>query len=312
MEELVSIIVPIYNLEKHINKCVLSIVNQTYKKIEIILVDDGSDEDESPRICDEWGKKDKRIKVIHKENGGLSSARNEGIKNSVGSYLMFIDGDDYIENDMVENLYKSVTENNAQIATCGFIYQTYVKQEIRHSKENYVVDSEEALRRLFACDDMSQAICDKIFKRELFDTIKFPEGKFHEDIGTLWKLIDKAERVSHINKCGYHYVQRKGSILHRKFTIEQLSLIEFREEIVKNVAEKYPNILNEAENIFIRTLINCIILCYRNNMQKKYKELKEKLKSYMPRVMKNPKMKLKIKIKSILILYFGGSRVFKK
>ena len=119
MNPLISVIVPVYKAEKYLDKCVQSIVNQTYKNLEIILVDDGSP-DNCPEMCDEWAKKDSRIKVIHKENGGVSSARNAGLDNSFGDYIGFVDSDDFIENDFYECLYDNLVENGADISFCTF------------------------------------------------------------------------------------------------------------------------------------------------------------------------------------------------
>ena len=147
MEELISIIVPVYNAEKYLNKCIKSIINQTYKKLEIILIDDGST-DNSGKIIDKWQKEDSRIIVIHKENEGFSEARNIGIIKSKGKYLSFIDNDDYIEVDFIESLYKSIIQNDSQIAAGGYIYETYTKQEIRYAREIYIENAEENIRKI--------------------------------------------------------------------------------------------------------------------------------------------------------------------
>ena len=141
MDKLVSIVVPVYNVDKYLDKCVNSIINQKYKNLEIILVDDGST-DESGKKCDLWAEKDNRIRVIHKENGGLSDARNVGIDNSKGYYISFIDSDDFIENDMIEVLLKEIKENNCDISICGY-YKTYVDKDeiIDNSKEIFVMNN---------------------------------------------------------------------------------------------------------------------------------------------------------------------------
>ncbi len=176
MEDIISIIVPIYNTRRYIDKCVESIVNQTYKNIEIILVDDGST-DGSDKKCDEWKEKDKRIKVIHKENEGASSARNVGIENAKGKYIAFIDSDDYIDLDIIEALYKRLIETNSEISSGGFIVETYAGKKSKFAEENYVANSEEALRRLFLHEDISLSLCDELYKKELFETIKLPIRK---------------------------------------------------------------------------------------------------------------------------------------
>ena len=181
MEELISVIVPVYNVEIFFDKCMTSIVNQTYKNLEIILVDDGST-DKSGKKCDEWKEKDERIKVIHKENGGASSARNVGLEDVTGNWISFIDSDDYIEKTFLENLYNSAKENNADIAAGGFKRITLYKEKIKYSEENFISDKKDMMRRFLLNDGLSFAMCDKIYKKKLFDTIRFPEGKMNEDI----------------------------------------------------------------------------------------------------------------------------------
>ena len=202
-KELISVIVPIYDIEKYLNKCIESIVNQSYENLEIILIDDGST-DESGKICDKWKEKDGRIKVIHKENGGLSDARNVGIENSTGEILYFIDGDDYIDFDIIDNLYFSLLENNTDISMGGLVRELYFEQKTLYSDKNYVVDSKEILRKMFI-NEICTTVCNILFKKKLFEDIKFPVGKINEDSATLYKLFDKADKISHINKAGYYY-----------------------------------------------------------------------------------------------------------
>lgn len=303
MEDLVSVIIPVYNVEKYLDKCVESIVNQIYQNLEILLINDGS-KDNSGKLCDAWHEKDKRIKVIHKENGGLSDARNVGIRNAKGKYLLFVDSDDYLELDMIDNLYKNALKNDAQIVAGGFIYETNLEQTPYYAEKNYVANSEEILKRLFTNNDISPAICDKLYLKSLFDEIEFPVGKIHEDTATLYRLFDKAEVICHINKAGYHYVQREQSIIHKQFNKKNLVILEFKEEMVQFIKGKYTSLLNEAENFYIEDLNKYILLCYKNNLKEEYQFWKHKLKQYLVRIFRNSKMKWKTKIKSILIM--GG------
>lgn len=311
MDELISIIVPIYNTERYIDRCLESLVNQTYKKIEIILVDDGST-DKSLRKCDEWKNKDKRIKVIYKKHTKTSDTRNKGIENATGKYLFFVDSDDYIDLDIIEELYKEMIETDSDISACGFVLETYTENIPKFSETNYVADSEEAIRRLFMHDDISLAICDKLYKREIFEDIRFPVGKTHEDIGTLYKLLDKAEKICHINRAGYHYIQRNGSTVHSEYTKDKLVVIEFIEEAMKFTKDKFPKLVEESEVFYIEFLLNNIIFCRKNKFKAEIKELKKKLKKILPRILKNSKMKISMKMKSLLIAYFGCERIYKK
>lgn len=310
MEDLISIIVAVYNAKWYLEKCVNSLINQTYRNLEIILVDDVST-DNSGEICDDFQKKDERIKVIHKENGGHADARNAGIKASKGNYIFFVDNDDYIDSDLIECLYKRAKQCNAEIVACGYIKETYYSNKIEYAKENYIADSEEMIRRMLQYDDVSLALWDKLYKRELFEDIELPKDIVYDEVSSLYRLFDRAKIIAHIDKAGYHYVQRAGSILHKKFNKEKLCIIDLSEKILEFVTKKYPKIICEAESFLIINLNKAIIECYKNKFKKEYKQFKNKSKEYISRTLKNPKIKLKTKLKNILITYFGFARVFK-
>ncbi len=309
MEELISVIVPVYNIDKFLNRCIQTIAGQTYKNLEIILVDDGSD-DESPRICDEWKEKDNRIKVIHKTNEGPADARNVGIKNAKANYLTFVDADDYIESDLIESLYKALIENNAQISLGGYMYEDYSGKNKLRANERYIADSEEAIKRLIRNDDIYIAVWGKLYTKEIFDGIEFPSGKINEDLAITYKLFDKADRIVHLDEAKYNYVQRNGSIMHTKFKLEQTSVADFKEELLGFVEKKYPRLVKDAEKFLVVSLNWCVIATYKKKLKKEYKFYKAKLKQYIPRFLKNKEIKLKIKIKAIFIAYLGFSRFY--
>lgn len=216
MNELISIIVPVYKVEPYIKRCVQSIIEQSYKNIEIILVDDGSP-DKSGEICDEFSKKDERIKVIHKPNGGLSDARNAGLKIAKGEYIGFVDSDDYIENDMFECLYKLCTENKAQISIVSY-YEYYNGKLISVRKNDKLekFNKTEAIKELLIDSKIQSYAWNKLFKRELFDGIIFPTNKNFEDIATTLLLFEKAEKVVLLEEPKYHYLRRNDSIIGKK------------------------------------------------------------------------------------------------
>lgn len=213
MEELISIIVPVYNVEKYLEKCVKSIIKQTYKNIEIILVDDGS-KDNSGKICDELEKIDNRIKVIHKENGGLSDARNAGLKIATGKYIGFVDSDDYIKEDMFETLYKLNKENNSDISIVSY-YEIYNERviSVRESKELEILNKIEAIKELLIDTKIQSYAWNKLFKKELFNNIEFPTNKNFEDIATTLLLFEKANKIVLLEDPKYYYVRRDDSIV---------------------------------------------------------------------------------------------------
>ncbi|MCB2353216.1 glycosyltransferase [Clostridium estertheticum] len=211
---LISIIVPIYNVEVYIRNCVDSILGQSYENLEIILVDDGSP-DNCGDICDEYRSKDKRIKVIHKKNGGLSSARNAGIDIASGDYLGFIDSDDWIERDMYESLYNALTSHKADISVCGrYIVDGSRITTISDSEKAEVFTRSEALSELVLDEysGMKNFAWDKLYKKELFNDIRYPEGKYYEDIFTTYKLFSKSNKIVDIKSPKYYYLLRGDSI----------------------------------------------------------------------------------------------------
>ena len=234
----ISIIVPVYNVEKYLNKCIESILNQTFNKFELILVNDGST-DKCGEICDQYKKHDSRIKVIHKQNGGLSSARNAGLEIACGKYIGFIDSDDWIDFSMYDTLYKLAKEYDADIVQCNFT-KAYDDNDIKidsyedvKNKDVRIIDKNKALSNLMG----DQEICvqsvvswNKLYKKKLFNNIRFPKGKIHEDEFTTYKLFDKCEKIVLTNEKLYFYRQTPNSIMNSKFNNKRLDFIEAREE----------------------------------------------------------------------------------
>lgn len=223
MEPLISVIVPVYNVEDYLDRCIESIVNQTYKNLEIILVDDGSS-DNCPVMCDEWAKKDSRIKVIHKENGGLSDARNYGIELSAGEYLSFVDSDDYVDSDFIESLHSAIEKFNTKLSICNMttfdengktdetFTQPYKSLTLAEGHEKY-----ESLLRHCAVN--------KLYKREIFDTIRYPKGKLYEDLYIYHHILDKVDKVAYTGKNSYFYFIRSGSIMNSTYTIHSTDIV---------------------------------------------------------------------------------------
>lgn len=247
-EALISVIVPVYNVEKYLDECVESIVNQTYKNLEIILVDDGST-DNSGKICDELAKKDNRIHVIHKENGGLSDARNVGIDVSTGDYIQFIDSDDYIEHDMIEFLVSNIIKYNADISICSnyiFDEEECINQS---TGEVCLYNRLEILQEVLLDEKIRCYAWNKLFRKELFKEIRFPKGKILEDILTIPKLFEKANTVIFNDVAKYYYRQREGSILHVQTKHTKLAYIHAALEMLEFLKEK-------EESLFLYCVYN--------------------------------------------------------
>lgn len=220
MSDLISIIVPVYNVEQYLSRCIDSIIDQTYTNLEIILVDDGSP-DRCGEMCEEYAARDKRIKVIHKENGGLSEARNAGIDASSGKYLMFVDSDDYIAPDMVKKLYDALVAADADMSICNFKYiWENADEEDKSFNQNLPIKDEitssgEVLSHsLFEPKSWFWIVSwNKLYKYELFDNIRFPKGKIHEDEFIAHRIFYKCKRIAGVSGQLYFYWQRKGSIM---------------------------------------------------------------------------------------------------
>ena len=234
MKDLISVVVPIYNVEKYLPKCVESICGQTYRNLEIILVDDGSP-DQCGKLCDDYAKMDERIKVIHKKNGGLSDARNAGIEVATGKYIGFVDSDDYIHPQMYELLYDSLQKDKTCIAVCAFqsIQESeHVETKVLNSIQAEVISSEtERINCFFEKNYEEFTVAwNKLYPMEYFSDIRYPKGKIHEDEFTTYKLLEKAQSISFVREPLYYYVQRGNSIMGEAFNEKRLHRLEAYQE----------------------------------------------------------------------------------
>lgn len=261
---LISVIVPVYNVEQYLDKCIESIRAQSYQNLEIIIVDDGST-DQSGKICDSYLQKDSRIKVIHKENGGLSDARNKGIECANGDYLAFIDSDDWIEWDMIECLWQGISQGT-EMAICGY-YCNDTGKDIAggfervwaYENDMVVLPKMEVLEFLLA-DQITNFAWNKLYKKELFDScegkICFPFRRNFEDVAIMYRLMDNASNIALVNKPLYHYVYRKNGIVGSKKIGDLLDCCEFRQERYLWTEQKYPRLCamqwNGIEDAMVR------------------------------------------------------------
>jgi len=212
---LISVIVPVYKVEPYLDKCVQSIVNQTYTNLEIILVDDGSP-DNCPAMCDAWAEKDSRIRVIHKKNGGLSDARNAGMADASGKFIAFVDSDDWVERDYIEAMYRALKDTDADIAACDvrWVWEQNLPEPIlstEYPRRN--VTREEALTELVENRGFRQVAWNKLYKKELLAGEQYPVGRLHEDEFFTYRILDKAKRLVYVDAPLYNYLQRSGSIM---------------------------------------------------------------------------------------------------
>ncbi len=306
--EIISIIVPCYNVEKYIERCVTSLVNQTYINIEIILVDDGST-DSTSELCESYKRDDSRIKVIHKKNGGLSDARNAGMKVATGNYFFFLDSDDFISTDTIKFLYKNLLDKDADISTCAHInyFENKSTKNRTYDNKNFVYETEDALKNLLYEKNITTSAWGKLYKRNLFDNIEYPKGKICEDLPTTYLLFAKSKRVSINSIPMYYYLIRKDSIIHSKFNKKRLDALDFAEEETKFIKEKFPNIINAAisrefmEAVYISTTIPCSI---------EYKDARKKIKNILKKYRKNVLIDSNVNMNEKVYAYMSYLNIF--
>lgn len=246
-EPLISVIVPVYKVEKYLNRCVESIAGQTYSNLEIILVDDGSP-DYCPAMCDVWAEKDSRIKVVHKKNGGLSDARNAGMEVACGELIGFVDSDDWIAPDMYQRLYEAMKADNSDVSACGveMVWGDGTLSKMLTKTGSCVLDKEEAMQALIEESWLKQPVWYKLYKTALIRDILFPVGKYHEDVFWSYRAIGAAERVSVVNHVGYYYWQRSESIMGEEYSLKRLDAIEALEARQNYLENNFPDLATKA------------------------------------------------------------------
>lgn len=250
---LVSIIIPVYNVEEYLEQCLDSVINQTYKNLEIWLVDDGS-EDSGGKICDEYKELDSRIRVIHKENGGLSSARNVALDLMKGEYVYFLDSDDFISLDLIETYINLAEKYNVDVIM-GTLYEfygnidtnVYINPNIHPEK----FSKKEALKLMLLDEKLYHAAAGPMFKSDLYTDIRFPVGMLYEDYATVYYVILKCQSVLYIDDNRYYYRMRPGSIMNSKVTEKDMVILDIADNVSSDMVKEYP----ELENYAIRKKI---------------------------------------------------------
>ncbi len=211
-----SIIVPVYKVEPYIHKCVDSILNQSFTDFELLLVDDGSP-DNCGKICDEYAAKDKRVRVIHKANGGLSDARNFGLEEAIGEYVSFIDSDDWVDENIYSESLEYMQKNELDIVCFDVTEVRTNKNLVRHKFDgDKIFDAQDALYKILV-DEIDNSACNKIFKRSIWKDVSFPVGRRFEDVATTYKVFNNASKIGYMKKAYYYYLKREGSIIATSF-----------------------------------------------------------------------------------------------
>lgn len=286
MQPLISVIVPIYNVEPYLNSCVQAIVNQTYDNLEIILVDDGSP-DNCPALCDAWAECDSRIKVIHKTNGGLSDARNAGLAAATGELISFIDSDDWIEPAFFSALYHAMEQTGAEIAECA---TQYVAEDGTIIKTRTAVpgplDHTEALRRLVLEDGVYQTVWNKLYRSEIIEGIPFVFGKYHEDDFWTYQVFDRIHKLATVETPLYNYLQRGTSIIGTGYRFRRLDSLEARFQRMEYL-QKYEELADLSRQQFTLDCmwhLQCTLRCLSGQERQTARETILALKAKTPKV----------------------------
>jgi len=315
----VSIIVPVYNVEFYLTRCIDSLVNQTLKDIEIILVDDGST-DESGKLCDRYAEKDNRIKVIHKINGGLSDARNAGLDKCTGNYIGFVDGDDYIDVNMFEILYRTSIRYKTDISVgslTSVINNKIVKDidsfKLYKNVEEYITDA--FLGRI------SVSVCNKLYRRQIFENLRFKVGKTSEDAYIFLTSVLGMKNFALDGRAKYYYVHRENSITTARYNEKIYDVIEAYRLNLNIIKSMYPKIVDVAEYKLLWsyrvTLDRILLFSDYSRYQDKVVQLQNLIRSNLYRALNNKYMKRSEKIAFILIasnicIYLKMKKIFGK
>ena len=290
---LISVIVPVYKVEPYLRECVDSILNQTFSDFELILVDDGSS-DNCPKICDEYALKDSRIVVIHKENGGLSSARNAGIAIAKGKYLSFIDSDDYVESTFLERLVNAQIKYNADLVICSHKV-TNSKNGITSKIREYnqiVLDKYTFWHHKFNMEADNVVAWNKLYKKELFNNVRYPEGKIREDEFVIHRITDRCNRIVYLPSALYIYRQNSASIMNN--TDNQNKYIDYLEAIADRISfqckKNYPQeIIYLSFNNFLE--MSYMICCLKSKTKETVRKFK-KIVACNNKIIKDNKIEL--------------------
>lgn len=305
MDIMVSIIVPVYNVEQYLHECVDSILMQNYSNYEVILVDDGS-KDNSGTICDEYAKKNSKVSVIHQENQGLSGARNSGVQVSKGKYITFVDSDDFISYDYIRLLVTSI-RNDCDVVTTGMVKFSEVVPDTS-KEETYVeeLSNEEALRILCNQTKFGNSACAKLYKRYLVEKYPYPVGKLYEDLATTYKIIGDAQGICFCSKKGYYYRQRAYSI--RKLNYHGIEssdwyILDAAKNQYEYIKERYPAAAIAAKGRCVVAGFELIRLIRKGTREDKenFQKIQLYVKSFRKDVLTSSDVNKKSKIKCIAI-----------
>lgn len=309
-KSLISVIVPVYNVEPYVARCIESIINQSYKNLEIILVDDGST-DQSGKICDAYAAMDARIQVIHKKNGGLSSARNSGMRIAKGEYMGFVDSDDYIDVDMYESMVSHM-DSDVDVVVCGrYICPCDQKRErisLCYTAPKCIkMNSEQAVLEWLRHQMISFGVYDKLYRKKVIGDLRFPDGRISEDITFVYNVLKKSRNVVHIGKAKYYNFQRPNSISRSPFFYRRIDYVIFLGEVCRDVRANYPDYIEYADILYIQGLLFELNSIREAEDRDKYinleKRVKKALRHFIFRICRNEHISMADKKRYLLEMF---------
>lgn len=298
-EKLISVIIPVYNVEKYLKRSVLSVLNQDYKNLEIILVNDGST-DSSGEICEELKAKDTRIVVIHKKNQGLGEARNSAIEIMKGEYVLYLDSDDYIYPGIISKLYNAIEKEQADISCCGY---RSGKKIYYCNKKEIVIGSIEATRRMFCNEGIDANACCKLYKSALFQKIRYANCAY-EVVPVTYRIFLEAKKIVTVNECGYYIEKREGSITRSTFGYNNMLYVKLAKDVYEKVKTEYSELEKEAYVFYLNALIGMAEKAVEDKMAyrtKEYNEIMQEMKLCFVKIICNKKISGRKKLITCLI-----------
>ena len=316
MTPLISIIIPVYNVELYLDYCLQSVLSQDYTNLEIILVDDGST-DSSGQMCDKYGEQDARIKVVHQGNGGLSYARNIGMQMMTGEYFAFIDSDDYVRSDYISHMYRLIDEDKSVMVVCS--YKKVIGNEdytiISEDDNNHSVYNREEIKLEMVSRKIPMYAHGKLYKRELKDYTQFPIGKHFEDVPTSWNVIKNIEKVTYTDAKLYYYRQRPDSIVNMDFNPTRMDQVYFSEQIFEDIEDDTPLKNAAGSRCFFASADNYSLVSDKYPKEKEY--LENAIKKYRKYVFEDKRAEKSLKIMALISIFGVGlvgilGRAYKK
>lgn len=306
---MISVVVPVYKVEKYLRRCIDSILNQTFRDFELILVDDGSP-DKCPEICDEYQEKSDKVAVIHKKNGGLSDARNEGVNRAKGEYITFIDSDDFVSDHYLETLWKLKSEYKSDMAVTGI--QTFFDGEKPYLKNkdynNFLFHGIEALQNVLYQKYLDTSACAILIPTSIAQVYPFPVGRYHEDEFTTYKFYEAVSLVAVTTKKQYYYLQRKNSIMHHEFGQECLDELDAADNLVEICKQKHPELVSAA--IAKKFSDYCQVLLGNKKLRQEHPECYKRIMDFLNCNKKNLFLDQEARMKNrvaAFVLMVGGS-----